>query len=63
MLTLRQAAAELGITPDTLRQQIKAGALRGRKVGPIWTITRAELERYRRDSRGKRGRRPDKKSE
>jgi excisionase family DNA binding protein len=33
-VTLIEAAAILGVTPDTLRQQIAAGKLRARKIGP-----------------------------
>lgn len=50
-MTLIQAAAELGLTPDTLRQQIHAGKLRARKVGRDWTVTKGEVERYRRENR------------
>jgi excisionase family DNA binding protein len=50
-LTLQQAAAELGMSPETLRWQIRNGKLKASKMGPIWTVTRRELERYRRDSR------------
>ena len=50
-MTLNEAAAILGVTPDTLRQQLANGKLRGRKIGPIWTVTRREVERYRRESR------------
>lgn len=51
VLTLAEAAARLGVTPDTLRQQIANGRLRGKKVGPIWVISEKELDRYRRESR------------
>ena len=50
-MTLIQAAAELGLTPDTLRQQIHAGVLRAQKVGRDWQVTRSEVERYRREHR------------
>jgi excisionase family DNA binding protein len=50
-MTLNEAAAILGVTPDTLRQQLANGKLRGRKIGPLWTVTRREVERYRRESR------------
>jgi excisionase family DNA binding protein len=53
MLTLREAAARLGLTPDTLRQQIANGSLHARKVGPIWTVSEREVERYARESRRK----------
>jgi len=49
-VTLAEAAAALGLSPDTLRWQIKNGKLRGRKVGPVWTVTPREVERYRRES-------------
>lgn len=57
MLTLTQAAAALGVTADTLRQQVHAGALKARKVGPVWTVTEREVERYRAVSRGTPGKR------
>ena len=50
-MTLNEAAAILGVTPDTLRLQLANGKLRGRKIGPLWTVTRREVERYRRESR------------
>lgn len=50
MLTLSEAATLLGVTTATLRQQIANGRLRARKVGPIWTVTEREVERYRRES-------------
>ena len=55
--TLAQAAAELGLEPATLRQQIASGRLRGRKVGPLWIVSARELERYRTTSLGRPGRR------
>lgn len=54
-MTLREAAEELGVTAGSLRVQIHNGRLRARKVGPIWTIDRRELARYRRDSLGQPG--------
>ena len=56
-LTLAEAAALLELDSSTLRRQISRGALRARKVGPIWTVTLAEVDRYRADHRGKPGRR------
>lgn len=55
MPTLTEAAALLGVTADTLRQQIKAGRLRAAKVGPVWTVTAKEVERYREKSLGRPG--------
>ncbi len=56
-MTLTEAAALLGITPDTLRQGIKAGRVHARKVGPIWTVTPKEVERYRAVHLGRPGER------
>jgi len=57
MLTLNQAAEALGLSPDTLRSQIRYGSLKAKKVGPVWTISKAELARYREESLGRRGQR------
>lgn len=55
-LTVTEAASSLGLSRSTLLHQIKNGAIKATKVGPIWTITEREVERYRRESLGKRGR-------
>lgn len=57
MLTLAQAASRLGVSPNTLRNQINNGRLRGRLVGKTWTVSEREVERYRAESVGKPGRR------
>ena len=56
-MTLRQAAEALGVSAGSLRQQIHNGSLRARKVGPLWTLSEREVERYRRESLGRPGRR------
>lgn len=51
------AAASLGLTTATLRQQVKAGKLKGDRFrGSPWHIRRSEVERYRAEHLGKRGR-------
>lgn len=50
-MTLREAARQLGVTPDNLRAAIARGALTARKLGRDWTVTPAEVERYRREHR------------
>ena len=55
-MTVTEAAESLGINRSTLLHQIKNGAIKATRVGPIWTITPREVERYRRESLGKRGR-------
>lgn len=50
-MTLTEAAVILGVTPDTLRQQIANGKLRARKVGRDWHVTPKEVERYTKEHR------------
>ena len=50
-MTLTEAARELGLNPGSLRVQIHNGKLKARKVGPIWTVSRHEVDRYRRENR------------
>ena len=56
-MTVTQAAQRLGIHADSVRQRILAGTLDARKVGSVWLIESEEVERYARESLGKRGRR------
>lgn len=57
LMTLAEAARELGLARDTLKIQAQHGRLRAEKIGRDWLVTRAEVERYRRDVQGTRGRR------
>ena len=56
MLTLAEAAAELGISPATLRHQVQLGRMSARLFGKTYVITSEELERYRATSLGRPGR-------
>ena len=56
MLTLTEAADQLGLAASTLRHQVQAGRLRARLVGKTYVVTAGELERYRREHLGKPGR-------
>ena len=56
MLTLTEAAEELGLAATTLRHQVQAGRLRARLVGKTYVVTPAEIERYRREHLGRIGR-------
>jgi excisionase family DNA binding protein len=51
MLTLAEAASILGLSPGTLRWQIRNGRLVGQKVGRDWLVAPSEVERYRREVR------------
>lgn len=46
-MTLIEAAALLGVTPDNLRGAIKRGSLNAKKIGRDWVVTPLEVERYR----------------
>ena len=50
-MTLIEAAALLGVTPDNLRGAIKRGALKAAKHGRDWWVESKEVERYRRENR------------
>lgn len=50
-MTLKEAAAILGTSPDNLRGAIARGALKARKLGRDWIVTPAEVERYRAEHR------------
>jgi excisionase family DNA binding protein len=56
MLTLSEAAAQLGISPATLRHQVGLGRMTARLFGKTYVITAEELERYRATSLGRPGR-------
>ena len=43
MLTLAEAAADLGVAQATLRQQIRLHRLAARKIGPIWVVDEAAI--------------------
>lgn len=55
-MTLIEAAALLGVTPDNLRGAIKRGSLEATKHGRDWWVEPKEVERYRADNL--RGQRP-----
>ena len=54
-MTLAEAAATLGLNPQTLRSQIRNGVLTARKVGRDWLVTPAAVEAYRRKHLGRPG--------
>jgi excisionase family DNA binding protein len=56
ILTLAEAADELGLGSSTLRHQAQKGVLRARLIGKTWVTTKAELDRYRSEHLGRAGR-------
>ena len=56
LIDLNEAAGELGLEPVTLRAAVSRGRLEARKVGGVWITTIDEVQRYRRENLGRRGR-------
>jgi uncharacterized protein YuzE len=54
-LTLAEAGREAGLSPETLRKQLQAGRLEGRKRGRDWQVAHNALWNYleERDARGR----------
>jgi excisionase family DNA binding protein len=50
-MTLLEAAAVLGLSPSTLRHQIRNAKLTATKRGRDWWIESAEVERYAHENR------------
>lgn len=52
-LTLKQAAAILGLQPDSLRRQAGRGVLRAYKIGQgrDWIVLYSEVMRYGRENK------------
>ena len=50
-MTLKEAAAQLGLDPATLRQAIARGSLKATKRGRDWFVSPSEVERYQRENR------------
>jgi len=50
-VTIPEAAASLGLSPNTLRHQIKNRTLKAHKMGRGWYVSPEEVERYRREHR------------
>lgn len=55
LLTVTQAAERLGLHRDTLLRQIAKDVLHAKRLGSIWVVSGAEVERYRHAHRGKHG--------
>lgn len=53
-LTLTEVAAVLNLSATTLRVQIRKGKLKAKKRGWQWYVEPEEVERYRKETLGKR---------
>jgi excisionase family DNA binding protein len=45
-LRVSEVADELDVAPATVQRWVKAGKLRGRKIGGLWFVHRSTLEAY-----------------
>lgn len=55
VLTLREAAERLGLSPQTLYLQVRRGRLAATKKGREYLVLGSEVERYRDEVQGKSG--------
>lgn len=55
VLTLKEAARLLGLSPETLRLQVRNKKLSAFLAGKTYLVLESEVERYRREHRGKFG--------
>ena len=51
MLSVKQAAEQLGITPPLVRRYCEQGRIKAEKVGRDWVITQAALNSFARKVR------------
>jgi len=59
LLTVQEAAVELGITVRGVQERLRRGAMQGERVTPqLWLIPRAEVERWKALGRQRPGRKP-----
>lgn len=62
MLTIVEAAERIGVSASTIRNQIKNGVIHARQSGKIYLVRVSEIERYRRENKGRVGPKPKERS-
>ena len=55
LLTVKDAAKVLLVKPTTVREWLKAGKLKGMKMGRLWRVRESELEAFLREGEGFHG--------
>ncbi len=58
VLTLIDVEKRIEVSASTLRKSAEAGTLAATKMGKTWLVTVEEVDRYRRENKGKPGRKP-----
>lgn len=56
LISLKEAAQRLGLSPETLRSAIHRGKMTGHKYGRDWLVEESEVAWYEMRSLGRRGR-------
>ncbi|NTU85865.1 MAG: helix-turn-helix domain-containing protein [Chloroflexales bacterium] len=46
LIALAEAAEYAGLTSGSLKDYIKRGRLKAKKIGPLWVTTRAAVDEY-----------------
>lgn len=46
LYSVKELAEILPITPLTIREYIRKGKIRGRKIGKNWYVSKADLEKF-----------------
>lgn len=52
-LSISQAADQLGVRPDAIREWIRQGKMPAKRVAGEWNILTVDLERFERPKRGR----------
>jgi excisionase family DNA binding protein len=47
LLSVSEAAVELGVSPQAIRQRLDTGTMAGTKIGSTWAIPRVEVRRLK----------------
>ena len=45
-MSVREAAARAGVSPQYIRRMLRRGALRGLRIGRAWAVEEAELREW-----------------
>jgi len=46
-LTVQEAAEQMGYHPDHLRRLLRKGKVEGERIGQVWLISHAEVDRIK----------------
>jgi len=55
LLSVKEVAETLGVTVDTVQRWLAAGKLKGIKLGRLWRVRSADLEKFLKEGGKKNG--------